>query len=74
MQTFGLFRIFNTLCCVPVFNLQLCGVSVFSNRSGMWPAIVDTGAACLSLPNEFFKVVSSSCVLFFCDTYFGIPF
>ena len=36
---------------------SLCGVPLLSNRSTFWSAIVDTGAACLTAPAEFFDVL-----------------
>lgn len=41
----------------PIFNMAMCGVSVFANYSSNWPALVDTGAVCLSLPREFYDAV-----------------
>ena len=41
----------------PMFHLGACGVDLFSNYSSHWPAVVDTGAACLTLPGEFFDMV-----------------
>lgn len=41
----------------PMFHLSLCGNDLFSNYSSQWPALVDTGAACLTLPGEFFDMV-----------------
>lgn len=40
-----------------IFELSLCGVNMFERYSSHWPAMVDTGAACLSLPQEFFDMV-----------------
>jgi len=42
-----------------IFHLQLCGVDLFDNISSHWTAMVDTGAACLSLPQELFDMVVS---------------
>uniref|UniRef100_A0A7S0HVL5 Peptidase A1 domain-containing protein n=1 Tax=Hanusia phi TaxID=3032 RepID=A0A7S0HVL5_9CRYP len=42
-----------------IFHLQVCGVDLFDNFSSHWTAMVDTGAACLSLPQELFDMVLS---------------
>ncbi|CAM9303069.1 unnamed protein product, partial [Heterosigma akashiwo] len=34
---------------------QVCGQDLLAGLSGHWPMLVDTGAACLSLPREFFS-------------------
>ncbi|CAM9467800.1 unnamed protein product [Chrysoparadoxa australica] len=41
----------------PLFGLSLCQVQVFGKGIGSWPAVVDTGSACLTLPAEAFDSV-----------------
>lgn len=38
-----------------LFDFSLCGISLFGGITSIWPAIIDTGSSCLSLPSEFFK-------------------
>jgi len=40
-----------------VFELGVCGANFLSNYSSHWSAMVDTGASCLSLPEEFFAML-----------------
>lgn len=35
-------------------NLNICNINLFANWSYTWPAIIDTGSSCLSLPAEMF--------------------
>lgn len=42
-----------------MYRLAACGVELFENYSSHWTAMVDTGAACLSLPLEFFEMVTA---------------
>lgn len=42
---------------LPMFGLKLCGVDLLSNYSSHWFGIVDTGAACLTLPSFLHKMV-----------------
>jgi len=40
-----------------VYGLQVCGVPLFQTYSNHWPALVDTGSVCLSLPAEFYDTL-----------------
>ena len=50
-----------------LFDLRLCGADLLGNYSSHWTAMIDTGAACLSLPLEFFNMVRAivlvACIL-----------
>jgi hypothetical protein len=35
-------------------NLQFCGASILGNYSSNWEVLIDTGAACLTLPGEIY--------------------
>jgi hypothetical protein len=37
-----------------VENLHFCGINMYSNWSSYWPAIVDTGSVCVTLPAEIY--------------------
>lgn len=38
-------------------NFNLCGVNLMSNWSTVWPVLIDTGSACLTLPSEFYDTL-----------------
>lgn len=40
-----------------LYNLTICGVPLLSNYSSNWNALIDTSAACLGLPTEFFNIL-----------------
>jgi len=42
-----------------IYDMSLCGANLLSNYSSHWTAMVDTGASCLSLPEEFFQMVTA---------------
>jgi len=42
-----------------LFDLRVCGTDLLGNYSSHWTAMIDTGAACLSLPLEFFAMVEA---------------
>mmetsp|Transcript_19893 Transcript_19893/g.25677 ORF Transcript_19893/g.25677 Transcript_19893/m.25677 type:complete len:577 (+) Transcript_19893:43-1773(+) len=40
-----------------IYGLEMCGFPLFAGYSGHWPALLDTGAVCLTLPQEFFELL-----------------
>jgi hypothetical protein len=42
-----------------IYALSMCNVALYGTLSSSWPAIVDTGAVCLSLPAEFFDIMAT---------------
>jgi len=42
-----------------MFEPQLCGQDLLAEWAGSWPVLVDTGAACVTLPEEYFTVFES---------------
>eukprot|EP00033_Pygsuia_biforma_P003436 GCRY01003765.1.p1 GENE.GCRY01003765.1~~GCRY01003765.1.p1 ORF type:complete len:499 (-),score=98.71 GCRY01003765.1:9-1505(-) len=43
----------------PLYQMEVCGVNLFSNYSAYWTALVDTGAHGLTLPADFFDMLFS---------------
>ena len=40
-----------------VQNLTICGTNLLSSYASTWPAIVDTGSVCLTLPSELYNTL-----------------
>eukprot|EP00753_Platysulcus_tardus_P008880 PLAT1678.1.p1 GENE.PLAT1678.1~~PLAT1678.1.p1 ORF type:complete len:522 (+),score=150.41 PLAT1678.1:3052-4617(+) len=43
----------------PVFGLSVCGIDLLQPYSSSWFVLVDSGAACLTLPQPFFDAIMS---------------
>jgi hypothetical protein len=41
----------------PIYNLQACGINIFSGISSHWFAEIDTTATCMTLPGPFFDAL-----------------
>lgn len=55
-QTTAIYRAFYQ---VTIYDMSICGVSMFAGLTNVWNAIIDTGSSCLGLPAEFFDMLIS---------------